>query len=248
MSLLRLAFWLALLVLLLPTDAQQQARFSHFANNAFERLTTFSAPPVCVETPKGAVDLAAETAGVQVIHEDKGFGRTGHLPASASPDAEAVATTFVRGQTCRDALVAIARVLEQAHARHGRGVLLIRDGALHVGVRSGALSGAEVLDLTPRTGLLDVGGASAGTGAKVTRALVLKGRPDLKPGALVRFDLPPSERSERVTPSIGQAIARSLGAVGSPLPGLSAAMANPQLLYLESVVHRLGRTDGENAR
>jgi hypothetical protein len=41
MSLLRLAFWLALLVLLLPTDAQQQARFSNFANNAFGRLTTF---------------------------------------------------------------------------------------------------------------------------------------------------------------------------------------------------------------
>jgi hypothetical protein len=41
MSMLRLAFWLALLVLLLPTDAQQQARFSNFANNAMQRLTTF---------------------------------------------------------------------------------------------------------------------------------------------------------------------------------------------------------------
>jgi hypothetical protein len=41
MSLLRLAFWLALLVLLLPTDAQQQARFSNFASNAMQRLTTF---------------------------------------------------------------------------------------------------------------------------------------------------------------------------------------------------------------
>jgi hypothetical protein len=41
MSMLRLAFWLALLVLLLPTDAQQQARFSNFATNAMQRLTTF---------------------------------------------------------------------------------------------------------------------------------------------------------------------------------------------------------------
>ncbi len=41
MSLLRLAFWLGLLVLLLPTDAQQQARFSGFAQNAMARLTTF---------------------------------------------------------------------------------------------------------------------------------------------------------------------------------------------------------------
>ena len=41
MSLLRLAFWLALLVLLLPTDAGQQARFTSFASSALERLTTF---------------------------------------------------------------------------------------------------------------------------------------------------------------------------------------------------------------
>jgi hypothetical protein len=41
MSLLRLAFWLALLVLLLPTDAAQQARFTSFASSALERLTTF---------------------------------------------------------------------------------------------------------------------------------------------------------------------------------------------------------------
>lgn len=41
MSLIRLAFWLGLLVLLLPTDAQQQARFSNFAGNAMDRVGTF---------------------------------------------------------------------------------------------------------------------------------------------------------------------------------------------------------------
>ena len=41
MSLLRLAFWLALIVLLLPTDAQKQARLSSFATTALERVTTF---------------------------------------------------------------------------------------------------------------------------------------------------------------------------------------------------------------
>jgi hypothetical protein len=41
MSFMRLAFWLALLVLLLPTDAQQQARLSNFANTAMERFTSF---------------------------------------------------------------------------------------------------------------------------------------------------------------------------------------------------------------
>jgi hypothetical protein len=41
MSLLRLAFWLALIVLLLPTDAQQQARFSSFATAAMQRVGGF---------------------------------------------------------------------------------------------------------------------------------------------------------------------------------------------------------------
>ena len=41
MSLLRLAFWLALLVLLLPTDEAQQARFTSFASTAMERLSSF---------------------------------------------------------------------------------------------------------------------------------------------------------------------------------------------------------------
>jgi hypothetical protein len=41
MSLLRLAFWLALLVLLLPTDAAQQARFTSFASTALARVSTF---------------------------------------------------------------------------------------------------------------------------------------------------------------------------------------------------------------
>jgi hypothetical protein len=41
MSLLRLAFWLALLVLLLPTDEAQQARLISFATTALERLSTF---------------------------------------------------------------------------------------------------------------------------------------------------------------------------------------------------------------
>jgi hypothetical protein len=41
MSFLRLAFWLALLVLLLPTDAYQQARLTNFANTAVERFSTF---------------------------------------------------------------------------------------------------------------------------------------------------------------------------------------------------------------
>jgi len=39
--LLRLAFWLAVVVFLLPSDAQQQARLYATATTAMERITTF---------------------------------------------------------------------------------------------------------------------------------------------------------------------------------------------------------------
>jgi hypothetical protein len=41
MSLLRLVFWLGILVLLLPSDPQQQARLYAAATAAIERVTTF---------------------------------------------------------------------------------------------------------------------------------------------------------------------------------------------------------------
>jgi hypothetical protein len=41
MFLIRLAFWLGVVVLLLPTDAQQQARVYNTAVSTIERVTTF---------------------------------------------------------------------------------------------------------------------------------------------------------------------------------------------------------------
>lgn len=41
MFLIRLAFWLGVVVLLLPTDAQQQARVYNTAVTTIERVTTF---------------------------------------------------------------------------------------------------------------------------------------------------------------------------------------------------------------
>jgi len=41
MFVLRLAFWLGVIVLLLPADEQQQARLYGTATSAFERATTF---------------------------------------------------------------------------------------------------------------------------------------------------------------------------------------------------------------
>jgi hypothetical protein len=52
MFLVRLAFWVGLIVLLLPTDERQQARLYETATNAVERTTTFCErnARVCVVT------------------------------------------------------------------------------------------------------------------------------------------------------------------------------------------------------
>jgi hypothetical protein len=88
MSLLRLAFWLALLVLLLPTDAQQQARFSHFANNAFERLTTFcdrNGTTCAVGSQVWATFLKKAEFGVRLVGDLLGVGGQQQPPEPAVP-------------------------------------------------------------------------------------------------------------------------------------------------------------------
>jgi hypothetical protein len=88
MSLLRLAFWLALLVLLLPTDAQQQARFSNFANNAFERLTTFcdrNGTTCAVGSQVWATFLKKAEFGVRLVADLLGAGGRQLPPEATAP-------------------------------------------------------------------------------------------------------------------------------------------------------------------
>jgi hypothetical protein len=88
MSLLRLAFWLALLVLLLPTDAQQQVRFSNFANNAFARLTTFcdrNGVTCAVGSQVWATFLKKAEFGVRLVGDLLGAGGRQQTPEPAVP-------------------------------------------------------------------------------------------------------------------------------------------------------------------
>jgi hypothetical protein len=77
MSLLRLAFWLALLVLLLPTDAARQARFTSFASSALERLSTFcdrNAMTCNVGAEAWATFLRKAEFGVRLVGDLLGAG------------------------------------------------------------------------------------------------------------------------------------------------------------------------------
>jgi hypothetical protein len=70
---MRLAFWLGLLVLLLPTDVQQQARFTDFANGALGRAATF-----CDRNGKSC-NVAAEVWGTFLKKAEFGIRLVGDL-------------------------------------------------------------------------------------------------------------------------------------------------------------------------
>jgi hypothetical protein len=87
MSLIRLAFWLGLLVLLLPTDAQQQARFSHFAGSAMERVSGFcdrNGRTCAAGSEVWATFLRKAEFGVRLVGDLLGAG--GRQPVQPGPN------------------------------------------------------------------------------------------------------------------------------------------------------------------
>jgi hypothetical protein len=92
MSLVKLAFWLGLLVLLLPTDSQQQARFSTFAGNAAERLGSFcdrNGRTCLAGSEVWATFLRKAEFGVRLVGDLLGAGGRRPEPGAAAPPAAA---------------------------------------------------------------------------------------------------------------------------------------------------------------
>jgi hypothetical protein len=222
---------------------------------AYERLYSRRlTAAVKKETFSAAAAEVGTRAGVTV--EPVGFDSDGTLPPArgAPPGAEAVpeAVTKDPGISCLQALTELATSVEYALGLHGRGMTLVRHGEVVFGPRPIPEPGVQPAVLTLHGGLIEVtavGGATtdpnfdpAENGGAVPEQrqfkLLLKGRPDLKPGDLVRFDLPPDELPSSTAAQIG---ANLLAAV-NPVAG--ETLAHPATLYVSSVDHRLGRTSG----
>lgn len=83
MFFIKLAFWLGLVVLLLPTDAQQQARLYTTATAAVERVTTF-----CDRNARTCT-VAAETWANFLKKAEFGARLVGDLVSTAGRQGEA---------------------------------------------------------------------------------------------------------------------------------------------------------------
>ena len=194
----------------------------------------------------------ALTENVSVPVELHGFTPSGTIvPAAtaAHPGDGTFSADF--GESAARALTRLGDAIEAATEKHGRGMLLIRDGRVHVGPRTIVGPLRRPLELTHRDGLIEavkdapqaeptVDGVQEQTGRSQYR-LTLKGRPDLKPGDVVSFVPAPEDEAGKAEP------ARALGAVVAGVAGpllAEEAMGEPVTLYVNSVAHRLGRTSG----
>ena len=127
--------------------------------------------------------------------------------------------------------------------------MLVRDGTLYWGARPIPLQGEpKKLDLA--SGLIEtqvVNSVSADKNFETTPVereprrrqlkLTLKGRPDIKPGDVVTLVLPPEELGDTVSSALTSAVS----GVGSLVASLVVDSPLTKA-YVESVVHRLGRT------
>jgi hypothetical protein len=192
-----------------------------------------------------AAEQLARDAGISL--SSYGFNRDGSLPAGSGANPGDDQAHGEKGATYLSVMGRIAESVEQITGKRGRGMLLVRDGTLHLGPRFMPLEG-ETKELSFQNGLLDAAPTSEESrdpnadlaeaptlaGPRMKYTLTLKGRPDLKPGDLVSF-----QAASAAAPLPGASIQSAVGA-----PVAEIGEGTTVTLYVSSVEHKLGRTSG----
>lgn len=179
------------------------------------------------------------------------------------PDPDRQAPEAVQpGQRAVERLKALANALEGETNQHGRGMLLVTNGVLHLGPRDilvgdaidvsddnglveTHVTGSQQIDLNwdPQVSTATTDKSTGEPMMRTTVELLCKGRPDLKPGAVLKTLLPPPEYSGRLQPSgyFAAAAASALAAIGLDAAGPTG---DPVYIYVSSIQHKLSRTEG----
>lgn len=218
-------------------------------DNAFHRLSRTRAPRACFPSLAAALSAIGSAAAVTITPEPSATTLLGQALALEDEQTDAAALD----QTCAGALETIAQRIAagsmspeiRALRRDAPAVVLLRDGAVHVGRRPIPYpSGSERKELNPGNGLVEATReGEAGVTAPVRWTLLCRGRPDIKPGDVIQFRSP-DEDVDSTLPGIGAAL---IGALAGPLAGpiLGAAPEPPNTAILVTdVSHRMSRTTG----
>lgn len=192
-------------------------------------------------------------AALRLVLEDAGLDASEYVLHPASDANPAGGPDLTSGESVLEVLDRIGERLADESHRRGRGPFLIREGVLHAGTSRPIpfaptpLGRSEPYDLGPAEGLVraeNQGPRSLSSAERREEAesgrptlardgvsLTLVGRPDLKPGDVVRVPVDSAER----------ALFGGFGLAATPA-GVSATQTVQ--VYIASVQHRLGKNQG----
>ncbi len=246
----------ALVAILKITGVSRKAgdRYYQTTIEAKERVFCALSQRIPNSLKKDTHQALLEQVGEQTRIEIRTDGlENGMLPSRE--DSPQSRPAFEAGSTYIEKLKDLAKAMEETTGKHGRGMLLIRNGVLHFGTRSDLMGTRNLKQLSLQNGLVE----SQMIGLVETDpyfnpqtnpfeppkskqfSLTLKGRPDIKPGDFVQFVPPPDDLLE-TTPSFGSAMA---GTFQAPIvPDLTADFQNAVTMYVSSVNHKLGKNHG----
>jgi hypothetical protein len=148
--------------------------------------------------------------------------------------------SWAKGEIGINRLSELARAMEQQTGKFGLGMYLIRDGTLYMGPDRLQLVGTT-FQIGPDEGRIQIQSRGQepedpnnpdAAPKRDAFELMLRGRPDIKPGDFVVFNRPPDETDE-----LGSAVSFTLGTTV-----LEAATATR--MYVRGVTHRLSRESG----
>ena len=205
--------------------------------------------PVSLTGLASAARKLAKLAGIDVKVEPI-------VPADPAKEPDDLPFTASAGQPVRTGFARLGERIELVTGRYGRGMLLIRDGVLHVGPRAipldhdpwpldwpAGLLSVEALPHLAADGAADPEAdglpSAAPHAAGARRAqwkIMLRGRPEIKPGHVVTFAPPPGEGT--VERGLAKALLGSFAALGSDdgTPRVSG--------YVNAVRHTMNRSTG----
>lgn len=207
-------------------------------------------PPLSLASPLDAAKSLIEASKITVHSYTLAPG-----PNQAQENAGTDEQPIEKSQPVLETLKSLGEMMEQFSEKYGRGMYLLRDGEIHIGERKFPVAG-KAKPLTLAGGLIETESLAPiltdpdfdpdnNPGKKPPERrqfkLTLKGRPDIKPGDVVRFDPPP----ELLEDTLGSAFGAIGNLIKGPLlPDIDNVSSNAASLYVHSVEHRLGRTSG----
>lgn len=211
---------------------------------------------LAADTFKAALTRLTER---RVTLETYGFAPDGTLPRGTGAHPGNDHVSFDEGTTHARAIRELGKALAQATGKFGRGMLLIRDGRLLAGPRPIPLERVQPHDLAFSNGLLaselvepvvepkpeDDPDETRPPPARAQFKLTLRGRPDVKPGDVVRFEPVPEDVPAKAVKGLGGHLLAGAKSVAAGFLGpLADAGGGGKrvALYVDSVEHKLSRT------